>query len=231
VTVLSPSDFFYDRGWDFAGDLLGMVSDWFGNMIDQFGAFGAFGLLFVEEAGVPIMLPGDVMVMYAGYQVSLEALEYWQALVCCVLAVTAGASILYGISRRFGVTLVARYGRYVHCPPERVESVRPIMTRWGVLAVIFGRHIPGMRIPITVLAGILRFPYPLFVGGVAASTAIWAGFFLAVGIRLGPAVEGLTHPHGLIWLALIVALLGIGGSVLWWRRRAKHVVINRAAAA
>jgi membrane protein DedA with SNARE-associated domain len=88
-----------------------------------------------------------------------------------------------------------------------------------------------MRIPITVLAGILRFPYPLFVGGVAASTAIWAGFFLAVGIRLGPAVEGLTHPHGLIWLALIVALLGIGGSVLWWRRRAKHVVINRAAAA
>jgi membrane protein DedA with SNARE-associated domain len=231
VTVLSPSDFFYDRGWDFAGDLLGMVSDWFGNMIDQFGAFGAFGLLFVEEAGVPIMLPGDVMVMYAGYQVSLEALEYWQALVCCVLAVTAGASILYGISRRFGVTLVARYGRYVHCPPERVESVRPIMTRWGVLAVIFGRHIPGMRIPITVLAGILRFPYPLFVGGVAASTAIWAGFFLAVGIRLGPAVEGLTHPHGLIWLAPIVALLGIGGSVLWWRRRAKHVVINRAAAA
>ncbi len=49
-------------------------------------------------------------------------------------------------------------------PPERIESVRPIMTHWGVLAVIFGRHIPGMRIPITLLAGILRFPYPLFAG-------------------------------------------------------------------
>src|SRR6266851_1584696 len=56
------------------------------------------------------------MVMYAGYQVGLETLEYWQALVFCVLAVAAGASILYGISRRFGVTLIARYGRYVHCP-------------------------------------------------------------------------------------------------------------------
>jgi membrane protein DedA with SNARE-associated domain len=221
----------YDRGWDFAGDLLGMVSDWFGNMIDHFGVFGAFGLLFVEEAGLPIMLPGDVMVMYAGYQVSLESLEYWQALLGCVMAVTAGASILYGISRRYGVTLIARYGHFVHCPPERIESVRPIMTRWGVLAVIFGRHIPGMRVPITVLAGILRFPYPLFVGGVAISTTIWAGFFLAVGIRLGPAVEGLTHPHGLIWLALIAAVLGIGLTLLWWRRRARRGVIDRAAAA
>jgi membrane protein DedA with SNARE-associated domain len=231
VTPLNLSDFFYDRGWDFAGDLLGMVSDWFGNMIDQFGVFGAFGLLFVEEAGVPIMLPGDVMVMYAGYQVSLESIEYWQALVCCVLAVSAGASILYGISRRYGVTIIARYGRYVHCPPERVDSVRPIMERWGILAVIFGRHIPGMRIPITVLAGMLRFPYPLFVGGVAISTAIWAGFFLAVGIRLGPAVEGLTHPHGLIWLVLIVGLLGIGLTVLWWRRKTKHQVPKQALAA
>jgi membrane protein DedA with SNARE-associated domain len=221
----------YDRGWDFAGDLLGMVSDWFGNMIDHFGVFGAFGLLFVEEAGLPIMLPGDVMVMYAGYQVSLESLEYWQALLGCVMAVTAGASILYGISRRYGVTLIARYGHFVHCPPERIESVRPIMTRWGVLAVIFGRHIPGMRVPITVLAGILRFPYPLFVGGVAISTTIWAGFFLAVGIRLGPAVEGLTHPHGLIWLALIAAVLGIGLTLLWWRRLARRGVIDRAAAA
>ncbi len=231
MTFLSVSDFLYERGWDFAGDLLGTVSDWFGAMIDQYGVFGAFGLLFVEEAGVPIMLPGDVMVMYAGYQVSLETLEYWQALLFCVLAVTAGASILYGISRRYGVTIIARFGHYVHCPPERIESVRPIMTRWGVLAVIFGRHIPGMRIPITVLAGILRFPYPLFVGGVAISTAIWAGFFLAVGIRLGPAVEGLTHPHGLIWLAIIVALLGIGFTALWWRRRARRVLNNRAAAA
>jgi membrane protein DedA with SNARE-associated domain len=231
VTYLSLSDFFYDRGWDFAGDLLGNLSDWFGGMIDQYGVFGAFGLLFVEEAGIPILLPSDVMVMYAGYQVGLETLEYWQALVFCVLAVTAGASILYGISRRFGVSLIARYGRYVHCPPERIESVRPIMTRWGVLAVIVGRHIPGMRIPITLLAGILRFPYPLFAAGVAVSTTVWAGFFLAVGIRLGPAVESLTHPHGLIWLVIIVGLLGIGVTALWWRPRAKRTLLKRAAAA
>ncbi len=55
----SLSDFFYDRGWDFAGDLLGNQSDWFGGMIDQYGVFGAFGLLFVDEGGIPILLPGE----------------------------------------------------------------------------------------------------------------------------------------------------------------------------
>lgn len=228
---LSLSDFFYDRGWDFAGDLLGNLSDWFGTMIDQYGVLGAIGLLFVEEAGIPIPLPGDVMVMYTGYQVGQETIEFWQALVVCVLAVAGGSSILYGIARRFGTGLIARYGRYVHCPPERIEAVRPIMTRWGVLAVIFGRHIPGMRIPITVLAGMLGFPYPLFLTGVAISTAIWAGFFLAVGIRLGPAVETLTHPHGLVWLMVIIGLLGAGSTWLWWRRRSRAFLLRREAAA
>jgi membrane protein DedA with SNARE-associated domain len=234
VTLLSLTDFFYDRGWDFAGDLLGNLSDWFGGMIDQCGVVAAFGLLFLEESGVPIPMPGDVMVMYAGYQVGQETLPYWQALICCVAAVSAGSSILYGISRRYGVRIVARFGHYVHCPPSRIETVRPIMARWGILAVIFGRHIPGMRVPITLLAGMLRFPYPLFLVGVAISTTIWAGFFLVVGIRLGPAVEGLTHPHGFIWLVVIVSLLGLGLSFLWWRRwwrrRAKRLHLRRAAA-
>lgn len=227
---LNLSDFFYDRGWDFAGDFLGSLSDWFGTMLDQFGVLGAFGLLFIEEAGVPILLPGDVMVMYTGYQVSLENLEYWQALIGCVLAVVGGSSILYWISRRYGGRIIGRYGRYVHCPPERIEAVRPVMRRWGILAVIFGRHIPGMRIPITVLSGMVRFPYPQFAIGVAISTTIWAGIFLLVGIRLGPAVEGLTHPRGLIWFAVLISVLGILATVIWWRRRGRRLQLKRAAA-
>ncbi len=230
MTPLNLSDFFYDRGWDFAGDLLGNLSDWFGALLDQYGVLSAFGLLFIEEAGVPIPLPGDVMVMYTGYQVGQENLEYWQALIGCVVAVVGGSSILYAISRRFGVRIIARYGRYVHCPPERIDAVRPLMRRWGILAVIFGRHIPGMRIPITVLAGMVRFPYPLFAIGVAISTAIWAGFFLLVGIRLGSAVEELTHPRALIWLAVLVSVLGIGATILWWRRRSRRLQLQRAAA-
>ncbi len=216
---LTVSDFFYDRGWDFAGDVLGNISDWVGTFLEEHGVVAPFLLLFTEESGVPIPLPGDVMVMYAGYQVSLDSLAYWQALLCAILVVAGGSSILYWLARRFGMEVVLRFGHYVHCPPERLEVVRPYMARWGPLAIIFGRHIPGLRVPITVFAGILRFPYPVFLGSVMVSTAVWAGFFLYVGTQLGARVHELTHPHGRIWLVVLAAALGLALGVWWWRRR------------
>ncbi len=219
MRFLDLSDFFYNRGWDFAGDFLGDLSDRLGTFLEDHGVVGPFLLLFLEESGVPIPLPGDVMVMYAGYQVSLESLEYWQALAYAILAVAAGSSVLYWVARQFGMKIVTRFGRYVHCPPERIEVIRPYMTRWGPLAIIFGRHIPGLRVPITVFAGILRFPYPVFLGSVVISTGVWAGFFLLVGMQLGARVHEFTHPHGRIWLAVIAVVVGLAFAIWWWRRR------------
>ncbi len=221
-TFLGLPDFFYQRGWDFAGDFLGNLSDRFGTFMDEHGVLSPFLLLFLEESGIPIPLPGDVMVMFAGYQVSQDNLAYGQALLAAVLVVAGGSSILYGIARLWGTRLIARFGRYVHCPPERIEKVRPVFNRFGALAVIFGRHIPGFRVPITLLAGILRFPYPVFVASVMMSTAIWAGIFLIVGIQLGSRVEDLTHPHGRIWLVVIFTVVVVALAVLWWRRRQRH---------
>jgi membrane protein DedA with SNARE-associated domain len=214
---LNLTDWFYDRGWDIAGDLLGNVSDWVGTFMEDHGVLAPFLLLFLEESGIPVPLPGDVMVMYAGYQVSLESIEYWQALIYFILVVAGGSSVLYWLARCFGMPLVTRFGRYVHCAPERLERVRPVMDRWGPLAIIFGRHIPGLRVPITLFAGILRFPYPIFVVSVMLSTAIWAGAFLFVGLKLGPEVHVLTHPHGRIWLVVVAVLAGLAAGAWWWR--------------
>jgi membrane protein DedA with SNARE-associated domain len=214
---LNLTDWFYDQGWNVAGDVLGNISDWVGTFMEDHGVLAPFLLLFMEESGLPVPLPGDVMVMYAGYQVSLESIEYWQALIYFILVVAGGASILYWMARWFGMPLVARFGRYIHCPPSRLERVRPVMDKWGPLAIIFGRHIPGLRVPITLFAGILRFPYPIFVVSVMISTAVWASVFLLIGLRLGPEVHVLTHPHARIWLMVLAVVAGLAVGAWWWR--------------
>src|SRR5204862_76528 len=57
---------------------------------------------------------------------------------------------------------------------ERLAKAEVWFKRYGVLAIIFGRHIPGFRIPITVACGAFRIPYPVFAPSPAASISISA---------------------------------------------------------
>src|SRR5207253_9366204 len=98
------------------------------------------------------------------------------------------------------------FAEYVHLTPERVAKAELWFKRYGVLAIIFGRHIPGFRIPITVASGIFEVRYPLFAASVAVSTAIWAGIVLIIGINFGPRLGDLLRAHSFlysVWARLV----------------------------
>jgi len=128
-----------------------------------------------------------------------------------ILAVVLGASNLFLISRRYGRRLVEhRYAEMVHLSPERIARAEAWFHRYGVLAIIFGRHIPGFRIPITVASGLFNVPYRMFAPSVAVSTAIWAGVVMIIGINFGPRLESLLRAHTqlyFVWGAIVVLLV------------------------
>jgi len=41
----------------------------------------------------------------------------------------------------------------LHLTPQRLERAEGWFVRWGAWALIFGRHIFGLRVPLTVAAG------------------------------------------------------------------------------
>ena len=170
-----------------------------------------FGLLYIEESGVPLPAPGDVFVMYVATHVPHVLWAWIAAWLGLIVAVVLGASNLFLISRRFGRRLVASsFAEYVHLTPERVAKAEQWFKRYGVLAIIFGRHIPGFRIPITVVSGIFEVRYPVFAASVAVSTAIWAGIVLIIGINFGPRLGDLLRAHSFlyfVWGGLVAALV------------------------
>jgi membrane protein DedA with SNARE-associated domain len=96
---------------------------------------------------------------------------------------------------------------------EKLLRAERIYKCWGPGAIIIGRHIPGMRIVLSALSGILGVPYRVFTPCVFVSALIWAAIFLEVGRRVGPRIREafLIFPAHLIsWLALGLALLLIG---------------------
>lgn len=197
------------------------LRDWFGGFVRRYGAAGSLTLLYVEESGVPLPVPGDVYVIYLGHL----AAGYWPHLVGYWLAiigvVVAGSTNLYWISRRWGIRLIEHpLARVFHLEPARLQKAKAWFDRWGVLAMIFGRHIPGFRVPLTVVAGTLKFPYRLFVPSVAVSTAIWAGIFLLVGDKLGGAIARFSGRNTWIYAVGTVLLLGAIGFLAWRASRA-----------
>ena len=197
------------------GDAFDDVRHALRSFVRSYGAFGSLALLYVEESGVPLPVPGDVYVTYLGHVAAGSASRLLLSWIAIIAVVTAGATNLYLLSRRWGPQLLEHpLASALHLSPHRLERAQGWFTRWGLLAVIFGRHIPGFRIPLTVLAGTLRFPYSRFAPAVAVSTSIWAGAFILLGDRFGRGISSLVGRHPWIYaVGTVVVVLVILSTV------------------
>lgn len=179
-------------------------------VVGRLGPGAAFIGLYAEESGLPLPVPGDFVVVYLGHHFasSLPALAgTWLGL---ELAVVGGASNLYLLSRHFGRRLLEGWmGALLHLTPPRLARVERWSRRWGPLAIIFGRHVFGLRPAVTVASGMLRVPYPLFALSTAISTAPWAALWLLVGVRYGPRVGQFLNLHGWVYAAVPLLVIGV----------------------
>jgi membrane protein DedA with SNARE-associated domain len=186
---------------------------WIRQILHRYTYLASYGLLYIEESGIPLPAPGDVFVMYVGAHVPRNLAAWLTAWLGLIGVVVLGATNLFFISKRYGRRLAeGRFAEVVHLSPERLERAERWFERYGVVAIIFGRHIPGFRIPITVAAGALKVRYPVFAASVAVSTAIWAGVVMVIGINYGPRMEAFLNVHRVtywIWAAVVVVMIGV----------------------
>lgn len=198
-----------------------------GALIAQHQVVAIGPVIGLEELGVPLPVPGDVFIVYAGYLVSRGQMAFWPAVAAIVACVVAGSSGLYWLARRLGSNLMVRYGRVIRVDEQRMRRMERLFQRYGIPVIVIGRYVPGMRIVVSALAGALRVSYPAFALSVAASSFVWAVALLELGQAVGPRVEdwmNITPYHLLTWvllLAIVVALV-----VFAWRHSRRKPTQN-----
>ena len=179
----------------------------------QHQSSGLFLVIFLEELGVPLPAPGDFAIMYGGYLTTTGAIPYPLAYLAVVAGAVLGSACNLTISRKYGRPFIQRFGKYVGVTEARLLRAEGLFKRWGPWAIILGRHIPGMRIVLSALSGILGVPYRVFIPCVFVSALVWAAIFLEIGRHVGPRVREvfLIFPAQLIpWALLGLGLLVIG---------------------
>jgi membrane protein DedA with SNARE-associated domain len=191
-----------------------------GALLNAYGYLGGFALIYIEETGIPLFIPGDIFLLYVGSRLPHDVPILFAAWLGFVLAVTLGATNLYLLSRRFGRRLIEhRLAGFLHITPERVDSAEHWFRRYGPWALIFGRHIPGFRVPLTVVAGILELPYRIFAISVAVSSAAWAGVFLVLGAVFGSSIEKSIRSNLLLFGEATVVIIAVVAVVAFVRSR------------
>lgn len=174
-------------------------------LVNRYSVPVTFVNLYVEESGLPVPLPSDVLVANLGRQFAgrpgvLVAL--WAALVATVVT---GSSNLYLVSRKWGPAIVrSRLGFVLHLTPERLERSERWFRRWGPLAILIGRHVIGLHVPLTAAAGTLRMPFATYLLSVAVTTAPWAAVLLWLGTAFGARLVHLLGGHP--WASLLLPL-------------------------
>ena len=167
------------------------------------------GLILVKEAGVPIPVPGDLIVIGAGVAAGRGELDPAVALVAIVVASIVGGVVQYGllrsVARPLMLRLVERLGS-----ADRVERQTDRFRRGGTRSVAVARSTPGVRIVAIAASALAGIPAAAFAAGLAIGNAFFISAHFGLGYVVGePVVKAVGGALGPL-AVLAVALVGLG---------------------
>ncbi len=210
--------------------LTSQITSWIANN----GAYAVFALMALD-ALFPI--GGELVMLYAGAlgagaiagkhatlfgsQLATGAESVFILVVVGALGYLFGSLIGWAIGARGGRALIERYGRWLHVSPQAFERAERWFDRFGPRAVFFGRLTPVVRSFISIPAGVLGSPLPMYLVLTLAGSLIWCLAFGCAGWALGDTWSNLHHSFRYADYAAVVLVIVLAGVAIWHRRRTR----------
>ena len=185
--------------------------------MDAAAVAGIVALLFVKEAGLPIPIPGDLVVIAAGATAASRGPGAAIVLLAILGAGFAGGAVQFallrgGVRRRL-LSLMARVG----IPAARIEALAARLRGRGTVGVAVSRMTPGVRVVSIAASSLAAIPAGTFIRGLVLGNAVFVSAHFALGFALGAsAASALARQAGmLVPVATGVVALAAVGAVGW----------------
>ncbi len=188
--------------------------------------YGLLGLMaFIEAVFPPV--PADVLVAFGSFLAARQNASLAVTIAVIVGGMSVGSALVYWLARRYGAAWMhAQLKRFGVDSAER--QLEALYGRYGLSALFIGRFVPGLRMFVPPVAGMLRVPFAVAISLITLASVIWYGMIAALAFRIGSdwemlrfATERLLRRVGLT-AAAVLALALIVGWVAWRQRRFKR---------
>ena len=197
-----------------------------------------FVLITLEEAGLPLPVPGDTLLVLVGAHRHHSLLFDAAIILAASIAVFLGSTVLFFLMQRGGRQVLVKYGKFLHVSEKRLDQVEQWFVRRGQFAVILGRLIPGLRIPTTMVAGLSGMSYRSYAVAAAIAALLWATIYFFLGVLVGKSyslfIARLTNfldtiPRAVLVIGALILLAATIGGVLHIRQRLRDRAARKAA--
>ncbi|MCL4537089.1 MAG: DedA family protein [Nitrospirae bacterium] len=179
-------------------------------LIEHFPYMGLFLLLILGGIGLPF--PEDTTLILCGFLIATQVIKPIPAL----LVVYAGLLItdfsLYFVGKKYGRKIVThkRFRKIVS--PERLAALEDKFNKKGILVILIGRHLVGLRAQIFLAAGVMRMSALKFIMADAISAIFTMAIMVGAGYIGGNSLEIIKRDitrYEHIGILLVIILLTI----------------------
>lgn len=187
------------------------------------------GVSFVEGIIPPV--PGDVAAAFLAFIAARAGGAWIPTTIAVSIGSVAGNCVVWWAGRRFGTAWLARQmARFRLAPsPETLETaehrIEDAYARYGWIALLVSRFVPGVRAMAPAAAGALRVPLWETIAVLFAASVVWYGAVCWIAFKVGTdweSVRGALSRFGRdagIAGTLLAAALVLVGWWLWRRRK------------
>jgi membrane protein DedA with SNARE-associated domain len=191
--------------------------DGFDSFLDSYGLAASSGVMLLKAAGIPVPIPGDVIMLGIAARVAAGKMELWLAFVAILVALLVGGIIQFWLARGPARQLVYRYGRYLGLTASRLDAASSKVKKSGPIGIGLSILTPGIKIVSVAACGLAGVPLRTFAIGLAIGSALDLGLHFLLGVAGGSLLAALPLP-------LVIGLLVVG-FVVWlairkWQRPA-----------
>lgn len=182
------------------------------SIMNQFGYFGIFFLIFIENVFPPI--PSEVVLLFGGFMTTYTKLNIFLMIVFSTLGSVAGAIVLYYVGKilnkeRLKKIVSGKIGKILRLKASDIEKADHWFDTKGNKTVFFCRFIPVVRSLISIPAGMSEMAMGKFLLYTTVGSAIWNSVLLIVGNKVGEnweSILGIMDQYSHIVLILLIIL-------------------------
>ena len=186
-------------------------------MMNQFGYFGVFFLIALENIFPPI--PSEVILLFGGFMTTYTKLNVIGVVIASTLGSLLGAIVLYYIGKilnkeRLKKIIHGKIGKVLRLKASDIDKADHWFDTKGNKTVFFCRFIPIVRSLISIPAGMSEMPMGKFLIYTTVGTMIWNTVLTVLGNKVGENWEDIllifeNYSHIAAVVLVIIFVVGI----------------------